>query len=69
MPSIVIPAHNEANGIERCLRALLADNRRLGEATGWTPRVSLEDGLAATIAWWRKRLQRGLQRADARFLS
>jgi glycosyltransferase involved in cell wall biosynthesis len=26
MPSIVIPAHNEANGIERCLRALLADN-------------------------------------------
>ncbi len=26
MPSIVIPAHNEANGIERCLRALLADD-------------------------------------------
>lgn len=25
MPSVVIPAHNEANGIERCLRALGAD--------------------------------------------
>ena len=25
MPSVVIPAHNEANGIERCLRAVLAD--------------------------------------------
>jgi len=25
MPSIVIPAHNEANGIERCLRAVLGD--------------------------------------------
>lgn len=25
MPSVVIPAHNEASGIERCLRALLAD--------------------------------------------
>jgi hypothetical protein len=25
MPSVVIPAYNEANGIERCLRALLAD--------------------------------------------
>jgi glycosyltransferase involved in cell wall biosynthesis len=25
MPSIVIPAYNEANGIERCLRALLVD--------------------------------------------
>jgi glycosyltransferase involved in cell wall biosynthesis len=25
MPTVVIPAHNEANGIERCLRAVLAD--------------------------------------------
>lgn len=25
MPSVVIPAHNESHGIERCLRALLAD--------------------------------------------
>ena len=25
MPSVVIPAHNEASGIERCLRAVLAD--------------------------------------------
>ena len=51
------------------VRALLADNRRFADATGWTPRVSLEVGLAATVAWWRARLQRGLQRTDAGFLS
>jgi UDP-glucose 4-epimerase len=65
----VVPSADRMRPGASEVRALLADNRRLGEATGWTPRVSLEDGLAATIAWWRKRLQRGLQRADARFLS
>lgn len=28
-----------------------ADNRKLRRATGWGPRVALEDGLARTIAW------------------
>ena len=31
---------------------LLADTARL-QATGWLPRLSLEEGIAATVAWWR----------------
>ena len=42
------------------VRALISDNRRFREATGWTPAVSLEDGLAATIGWWRDRPLDGL---------
>ncbi|RLS95630.1 MAG: glycosyltransferase [Planctomycetota bacterium] len=35
MPSVVIPAYNEANGIERCIRAVLRDgNRRLSCCCG-----------------------------------
>jgi UDP-glucose 4-epimerase len=33
--------------------ALQADASSLGEATGWAPAVSLEDGLERTVAWWR----------------
>jgi len=32
---------------------LLCDNRLIGELTGWTPSVSLEDGLRRTIEWFR----------------
>jgi nucleoside-diphosphate-sugar epimerase len=32
---------------------LEADVRRLKEATGWTPRVSLDEGLDRTVAWYR----------------
>jgi nucleoside-diphosphate-sugar epimerase len=32
-----------------------ADNDRLKNETGWTPRYSLVDGLEQTIAWWRNR--------------
>ncbi|MCU1283248.1 MAG: UDP-glucose 4-epimerase [bacterium] len=32
---------------------VLGDNGRL-RATGWTPRWSLEDGLADTVRWWRE---------------
>lgn len=28
-------------------------NRRLGQTTGWVPQVSLETGLAKTVAWFR----------------
>lgn len=34
---------------------LEADIRRLTGATGWTPRVALEDGIAETVAWFRER--------------
>jgi nucleoside-diphosphate-sugar epimerase len=33
---------------------VVADNTRLVAATGWTPRHDLRDGLAQTLAWWRK---------------
>ena len=32
-----------------------ADISRLTAATGWTPQVSIEEGLAATVAWRRSR--------------
>jgi len=31
------------------------DNRRLREATGWTPGRTLYDGLRATVEWWKAR--------------
>lgn len=36
--------------------ALQADHSRLTAASGWTPAVSLEQGLEATIRWWQGRL-------------
>lgn len=30
------------------------DATRAREILGWTPRVSLEDGIAETVAWWRQ---------------
>ncbi len=37
---------------------LTADVTRLTDEVGWTPRRSLEDGLARTIAWWRQEVGR-----------
>jgi NAD dependent epimerase/dehydratase len=36
---------------------LLADNSLARELSGWTPRVSLEDGLRKTIEWFRSNLK------------
>jgi len=36
---------------------LVGDTRLLAERVGWRPRVSLEDGIARTIAWWREQPQ------------
>lgn len=44
--------------------ALLADAGRLTAAVGWQSRVSLEQGLEQTIAWWRQRISGNLQRRD-----
>jgi len=30
------------------------DATRASEILGWTPRVSLEDGIAETVSWWRE---------------
>lgn len=38
-----------------------ADISRLTAATGWQPRIALEDGLAQTVAWYRDAHQRGAQ--------
>jgi len=37
---------------------LLADNRLAAELLGWTPEVSLEDGLTRTIEWMKQHVER-----------
>lgn len=32
---------------------LLADNRKAARVLGWSPSVSLEEGLGRTVEWWR----------------
>jgi nucleoside-diphosphate-sugar epimerase len=39
----------------RLLDSLEVDASRFRELTGWSPPRSLDDGLAATAAWWRMR--------------
>jgi nucleoside-diphosphate-sugar epimerase len=34
---------------------LVADTRRLRGEVGFEPRISLEEGIADTVAWWRGR--------------
>jgi nucleoside-diphosphate-sugar epimerase len=34
---------------------VVAENGLLVEATGWTPRFTLEQGLGETVAWWSER--------------
>ncbi len=38
---------------------LLPDIARLREEVGWTPRLTLDQGIANTIDWWRERLIEG----------
>lgn len=40
-------------------KALIADVQRLREEVRWTPKISLEDGIAEVIAWWRGQLTVG----------
>ena len=51
------------------VRALLADARRITDATGWAARISLEEGLTRTVAWWRERLGAGRVRARADYVT
>jgi nucleoside-diphosphate-sugar epimerase len=39
------------------IESFRCDASKLERATGWTPRVSLDEGLAQTIAWFRERGQ------------
>jgi UDP-glucose 4-epimerase len=43
---------------------LLADASAFSAATGWRPRISLEEGLSRTVAWWRERLNRSQVRPE-----
>src|SRR5262249_37841713 len=51
------------------VRELVCDARLLTAATGWNSKVSLSDGVAKTVTWWRKRLESGHARADARYIT
>lgn len=51
------------------VRALLADSSRLTTVCGWRPRITLEEGLALTIAWWRGRLETGHVRRQTQFVA
>ncbi len=51
------------------VRALLADSTRLTDATGWRPGISLREGIADTVAWWRRRFELGRVRAEASYMT
>jgi nucleoside-diphosphate-sugar epimerase len=42
-----------AAAVERLLGDLAIDDRRLRARLGWSPPVTAEAGLAATVGWWR----------------
>lgn len=46
--------------------ALMADSTRLRSVSGWSPAISLDDGLLATVSWWRERA--GTLRARASYM-
>lgn len=48
---------------------LVADVRRLNEEVGWTPRLSLSEGLADTVSWWETNLAQPAAPARASFLA
>jgi NAD dependent epimerase/dehydratase len=51
------------------VRALQADSRRLFRNSGWRPRLTLKQGLARTVDWWRGRLAHGQVRRESTFMS
>lgn len=56
-----VPVEQDASRVrpERSeVERLLACNRKARELLGWEPRVSLEEGLDATIGWMRENLNR-----------
>jgi UDP-glucose 4-epimerase len=41
--------------VERLTGSLWADTREIQARLGWRPRVSFDQGLAETVAWYRNR--------------
>ncbi len=52
---LVDPSLPLAMGVTSAAGSLRADVSRLREATGWTPRVELDEGLRRTVDWYRAR--------------
>jgi NAD dependent epimerase/dehydratase len=51
------------------VRELLADAGRFTSATGWRPKVALDEGIERTVEWWRSRVKSGAVRRDAGYLT
>jgi UDP-glucose 4-epimerase len=51
------------------VRALLADCTRFVRATGWSPQVTLQEGLERTVNWWRGRLSARQVRRQRDFIT
>ena len=55
-PVSIVWDEQRARPVESEVARLLADNRKAKTMIGWEPTVSLDDGLAATIAWIQQNL-------------
>lgn len=51
------------------VRALLADSNRFVKATGWSPKVTLQEGLERTVNWWHSRLSARQVRRQQDFIT
>jgi len=51
------------------VRALLADSTRFVHATGWSPQVTLQEGLKRTVDWWRARLSASQVRREKDYIT
>ncbi len=48
---------------------LIADAKKLRQATGWKPQIGVEAGLARTVDWWRKELSADRHRAKIGYMT
>jgi len=51
------------------VRALLANCTRFARSTGWSPQVTLREGLERTVEWWRGRLSSKQVRRERDFIT
>ncbi|MBN8975026.1 MAG: SDR family NAD(P)-dependent oxidoreductase [Rhizobiales bacterium] len=65
----IIPDEKRLRPINSEVRALLADSTKFARATGWTPKVTLREGLQRTIDWWRKRFSATQVRRQTDFIT
>ncbi len=51
------------------VRALIANSQKFTAATGWTPTITLAEGIRRTATWWQERLARGAARTATNYLA